>query len=77
MQAEMERPAIPRQRDAGQSRNQKFINQRHLTPGAIEKAIKNWAIDKLAERFFEGKNTPEHWHAVRFWARSGRRLLNV
>lgn len=46
-------------------------------PSNLESRLKSWAVDKMAERFFQGKNTPEHRHASRFWMKSGRRLKHV
>ena len=70
-------PAIPGQRDAGQNRTTKFLNQPDLTPGVLEKAIKSWAIDKFAEAYFYGANSLEHRWAKRFWEKSGRRLRSI
>jgi len=70
-------PAHSGGRVAGNCRDTKYFNKQNYTGTPLERAIKNWAIDKLVERFYEGKNTPEHRHAVRFWKRAGRRLTHV
>ena len=70
-------PAIPGQRDAGQKDKQQFFNQPNLTPGALEKAIKNWAIDRLVEYHFDGVRSSQHKLAKAFWQKSGRRLTYV
>jgi len=71
------RPTIPGQRDAGQKRNRKFINRKNYTGTDLECAIKNWAVDLLAEVYFYGANSLEHRWAKRFWEKSGRRLRGV
>lgn len=67
-------PAIPGQREAGQIQNKELFYEPNLTPGALEKSIKNWAIDRLAEALFDGANSPEHRLAERLWKKSRRRL---
>jgi len=71
------RPAIPMRRDAGQNSDTTFIYQPNFTLGALEKSIKSWAIDRLAEALFDGANSPEHRLAVAFWKKSGRRLSHA
>ena len=39
--------------------------------------IKSWAVDLLAERYFQGADSLQHRHASLFWMRSGGRLQNV
>lgn len=70
-------PAVYGGRHAGQSRNLKFQNQPDLTPGALEKSIKDWCINRLTEYHFEGKRTSEHKLALAFWQKSGRRLRGI
>ena len=41
------------------------------TPQTDSQKIKEWAVGKLMERLYEGKNTTEHRHAARFWMRDG------
>ncbi len=65
--------------DEGTSRlkNPRYVYEPNLATSALEKQIKSWAIDKLAEYHFEGKRTSEHKLAFAFWQKSGRRLINV
>lgn len=52
-----------------------YYRQVHFTKNLGK--VKSWAVHLLAERLYEGKNTAEHRHAVRFWMRSGGWLKNA
>ena len=43
----------------------------------LEAFIKDWAVDLLAESYFDGADSFEHQWAERFWTRSGGRLRNL
>ena len=43
----------------------------------LEAFIKDWAVDLLADSYFNGADSLEHKLAVAFWQKSGRRLINV
>lgn len=71
------RPEPLRKGERATKRKGQYFNQPNLTPGALERATKNWAIDKLAEHYFDGQNSPQHRLALGFWEKSGRKLRNV
>jgi len=65
----------------GVDRKQKYFKPLNLTKKNYQQStipqIKSWAVDLLGERFFQGADSPQHRHAVRFWMRSGGRLRGV
>jgi len=70
------RPA-PVGRERARKRKGQYFNHHYLKPGALEKATKNWAVNRLMKRFYDNVDNAETRHASRFWKKSGRRLTHV
>lgn len=67
---------------AGREQKQKYFRHRNDTTrkqfgSNFESRVKSWAIDLLAERLFQGRNSPQHRLAVAFWKKSGRKLKSA
>ena len=67
---------------AGREQKQKYFRHRNNTTrkysgSNFESRVKGWAVDRLAERLFQGRNSVQHRLAVAFWKKSGRRLSHA
>ena len=77
-----EKPEPLGQRGRAKQRNAKFFNQLNFTTkkyyeSNFEQRVKSWAVDRMAEYYFQGQNSPQHRLAVTFWKKSGRRLKHA
>lgn len=72
---------IPASRGYGKAGEIELLQEKlyksYNTTGSLERSIKSWAISRLAEAYFDGKDTSEHRLAIAFWEKSGRRLKHV
>ena len=76
-----EKPAPCREGTGRKAKQRYFFKPHYITkqpqlPSTLPK-IKNWCVDLLAERFFQGADSLKHRIAERFWSKSGRRLRDL
>lgn len=69
---------------ASRRKSQKYVNNRHFNfsikfshPSNLESRMKSWAVDRMMESLYEGRESSQHKLATAFWKKSGRRLRDV